>query len=141
MEKFKFIKELIKVLYEIRNAIKGNNEGGDINKITSFAINDAPVGVISSFDFSNIDDVFIPIDEFVENLQDYLNQTASDELEEEPTYKVYTFVYDKEPNINNFCNIRKLHGIDIINIEIGQNHHISEIIKGTNLYYIYIPTI
>lgn len=31
MEKFKFVKELIKVLYEIRNAIKGNNNEGEGN--------------------------------------------------------------------------------------------------------------
>lgn len=139
MEKFKFFKELIKALYEIRNVIKGNNnEGvGDVNKVTPFAINDAPVGVISSFDFVNIDDVFIPIDEFAENLQDYLNQTVG--TSEVPKYKVYTFVYDKEPKINNFCYITKTSFGS--QVGIGEDNYISELIKGTNLYYIYLPHI
>ena len=129
------LKELIKSLYAIANAIKGNNNegGGDVNKVTPFAINDAPVGVISSLDFTNIDDVFIPIDEFVENLQDYLNQTAYPS--EEPIYKIYIFVYDKEPKINNFCYITR--NSFELQIGIGQDNNILELIEGTNLYCLF----
>ena len=110
----KVAEEIIRALYNIANAIKGNNKesgGGDEKSLGYFELTNKPIGVINN----NLASPEYYDEEALIKIEDFVEQLGVPKREQ-PTY---VFVYDKD--VSNTTNFNKIYLTN------------AEIVKGNKL--------